>query len=111
MAKIQFCPKCGSVLILGEAARGRLQCTNEKCSYKTREKKNIIFKEKVQLGRENKIEIIDKQIETLPKVKANCSKCGHKKAYYWMIQTRASDEAETKFYECCKCQHRWREYN
>jgi len=86
-----------------------LICNN--CKYKTREKKNIIIKEKVELDDKEKIEVIDKTIETLPKVKADCERCGFKKAYYWMAQTRASDEAETKFYECCKCGKRWREYS
>ena len=110
MVKIQFCPKCGSILLLEESGRrSKLVCNN--CNYKTREKKNIILKEKVSTEDREKIEVVDKTIETLPKVKIDCAKCGHKRAYYWMAQTRSSDEAETKFYECCKCGKRWREYS
>ena len=40
-----------------------------------------------------------------------CPKCRHKKAYYWTVQTRAGDEAETKFLKCEKCSHTWRDYD
>ncbi len=45
----------------------------------------------------------------LPLTEILCEKCGHKKSYYWLIQTRAADEAATKFYKCQKCEHIWRE--
>ncbi len=108
---MQFCPKCGSILLPKELAGKKSKLVCKKCGYKSREKKSIILKEKVKLGREDKIEVIDQKVETLPKIKADCSKCGNKKAYYWLLQTRSSDEAETKFYECVKCGHRWREYS
>lgn len=107
---MQFCPKCGNLLLPKDAGKkSSLVCG--KCGYKSREKKNIILKEKVNLSREDKIEVIDQKIETLPKIKADCKKCGYKKAYFWLLQTRSSDEAETKFFECVKCGYRWREYS
>lgn len=107
---MQFCPKCGGLLLPKEAGKkANLFCG--KCGYKSRDKKNILLKEKVSLTREEKIEVIDQKIETLPKITAECKKCGNKKAFFWLLQTRSSDEAETKFYECVKCGHRWREYS
>ena len=50
-----------------------------------------------------KIHPIDKEVE--------CPKCGNTEAYYWTIQTRSGDEAETKFHKCTKCKHTWRDYN
>jgi DNA-directed RNA polymerase subunit M len=47
----------------------------------------------------------------MPKTQVECAKCGHKEAYYWAQQTRASDEPETQFFECTKCGHRWRKYD
>jgi DNA-directed RNA polymerase subunit M len=45
-----------------------------------------------------------------PIIEIKCPKCGNKKAYFWTMQTRASDESETKFYKCTKCKHTWRVY-
>ena len=38
------------------------------------------------------------------------SECGLGKARFWLVQTRASDEPETKFFKCEKCKHTWRDY-
>ena len=47
---------------------------------------------------------------TMPTVKTDCAKCGHKEAYWYSQQTRAADEPETQFFICTKCGHRWRKY-
>ena len=40
-----------------------------------------------------------------------CPECGHDKAYYELKQTRSADEAPTRFFECAKCGHKWRDYD
>ncbi len=61
---------------------------------------------------EKGLDIIDKdEAETLPLTDAICEKCGHAKARYWLVQTRASDEPETKFLRCERCSHTWRDYS
>ena len=103
-----FCQKCGSLMLL-DTIKKKVSCAS--CGYSPRGKaENIILKEKVDLTKGQIIEIQDKKIETLPKVKENCDKCGNKTAYYWTLQTRSSDESETRFFECTKCSHRWRVY-
>ena len=52
----------------------------------------------------------DKGEEIMPVVLEKCPQCGNDKAYFWTVQTRASDESETKFYKCVKCGHTRREY-
>jgi len=100
-----FCPKCGSILVV-DSEKKKLKCV---CGYVPRVKKNIILKEKVLLKKG--IEVMDeRELKALPKIKEDCKKCGNKYAYYWLIQTRSADEAETKFLECTKCGHRWRLY-
>ena len=47
---------------------------------------------------------------TLPTTKIICSKCKHNEATFYLRQTRAADEPTTRFYQCTKCKHRWREY-
>ena len=59
-----------------------------------------------------KVEVIEEgELEILPKTKARCDKCGHNMAYFWLVQTRAGDEPETKFLKCEKCGHTWRDYD
>lgn len=103
-----FCPKCGSLMVL-DSEKKKSSCSS--CGYSPRGKvENLILKEKIGLTKEQEIEVQDKKVETLPKVNEECSKCGNKKAYYWTLQTRSSDESETRFFECTKCRHRWRVY-
>ena len=104
---MQFCPKCQSLLVpykLGQ--KTRLKCSN--CNYIMKERSNLVMKEKIPPS--EKIEVVDKKLEILPKTDAECPKCSNKNAYYWQIQTRSSDEAETTFYKCTKCDHTWRAY-
>lgn len=101
---MEFCPKCGAVLVQKAENYG---CP--RCNYSTKEKVKISTSEKIA-GR-NEIAIISsKDTETLPKVAETCKKCGHKEVYFWTVQTRSGDESETKFFKCVKCEHTWREY-
>jgi len=45
----------------------------------------------------------------LPKTKTTCPKCGHNEAYWILRQMRGSDEPESRFYTCVKCNYKWRE--
>jgi len=102
-----FCPKCGSLLrpILKKGKRA-LGCS---CGYVAEKGQKIEVKE--QGKKENNIEVIEKEVEAKPLVDAECPKCGHKKAYFWEVQTRSSDEPATRFFKCEKCKHVWREYS
>jgi DNA-directed RNA polymerase subunit M len=71
----------------------------------------MIKEEKVVKKEEAEFAAIDKDISTLPVTKEECPKCGNNEAYYWLRQTRAGDEAETKFLKCTKCKHTWRDYS
>lgn len=83
-----------------------------KCGYTDKKVEEIeTIKEKISTE-DKKVEIIgDEEAKTLPLTDAECEKCGHEKAYFWTIQTRASDEPETKFLKCEKCNHTWRDYS
>jgi DNA-directed RNA polymerase subunit M len=102
---MKFCPKCGAILILKTKNHG---CP--RCNYFTKEKINLKTSEKQE--KKQKIGIIStKETGTLPTVAETCKKCKNNKAYFWTIQTRASDESETKFFKCTKCEFTWREYS
>ena len=79
------------------------------CGYIEKDKQKGEIKETIT--EENKVEVIDREEEADPLTDAECPKCKHDKAYYWTVQTRASDEPETKFLKCEKCKNIWRDYN
>jgi DNA-directed RNA polymerase subunit M len=101
---MQFCPKCGSILVKKTVRYG---CP--RCSYTTSDKVDLKVSEKVN-GHEEITVIKDKDVDVLPTVDEECPKCGHDKAHFWTSQTRSGDEAETKFFRCKKCRATWREY-
>jgi len=100
-----FCPKCRSILLPNPENTKKISCS---CGYVLRQQKIIKLEDKTE--RTKKVDIIDRTVETLPKTEAKCPKCRHNKAYYWLAQTRAADEAETQFFRCVKCSNQWREY-
>ncbi len=104
-----FCAKCGSILLpKKEGSKKLLACS---CGYKTSNVAQAKIKETID-NKEPPVEVISKgELETLPKTKVQCPKCNHDTAYFWLVQTRAGDEPETKFLRCKKCEHTWRDYN
>ena len=103
---MQFCPKCGSLLIL---KKEELVCP--KCGHKQKTTKNkLILKEKIT--KEKTIETFFEDEEMYPiSEETVCPKCGKKGAYYFFKQTRSSDEPETRFLKCIHCSYTWREYD
>jgi|TARA_Y100000310_G_scaffold336554_1_gene421418 DNA-directed RNA polymerase subunit M len=103
-----FCPKCGSVLLpKKEGNKKSLVCS---CGYKSTNVESIKITETVA-KKEKEVEVIENNIDILPKTKVKCETCGHKGAFFWTVQTRAGDEPETKFMKCEKCGHIWRDYD
>ncbi len=101
---MEFCQKCGSMILID---KNKAICAN--CGHKLKKKPKIESSEKIDI--KEPIAIIKEGAdETNPIVDMNCQKCKNKKCYFWTVQTRAADEAETKFYKCTKCSHTWRVY-
>ena len=102
---MEFCPKCGALLI---QKKKNLGCP--RCSYASKSSGKIRISEKINLEKKPEIAVIKKKTDVLPIVQAKCPECKHEEAYFWTVQTRAADEAETKFFKCTKCGHTRREY-
>lgn len=104
-----FCPKCGSILAPKETGKKvKLGCI--RCSYIAKGNEDMKLQEKGE--KVKKLEIVeDTSMKAYPKTKEECPKCACKEAYFWTQQTRAGDEGETRFFECTKCKHRWRDYS
>lgn len=101
---MQFCPKCGAILVLKTKNYG---CP--RCNYSTKEKIKVTSSEKTE-GKKEIVVVSEKDSQINPIVEEQCPKCKHPKAYFWTLQTRASDESETKFFKCVKCGHTRRDY-
>lgn len=101
---MEFCPKCGAILVKKVKNFG---CP--RCNYSSKDKIELRSSEKI----ENKSEVAvvkEKDKNTMPIVGEKCKECKNEKAYFWTVQTRSGDEAETKFFKCTKCEHTRREY-
>lgn len=102
-----FCEKCGSLLVpIKKGKTTSFACA--KCKKKSKAPGTIT--ERAQ-DKKDKIIIVDSEEKNLPKTKVSCPKCENTDAYFWTVQTRAADEPPTKFFECTKCEHRWRSYS
>lgn len=101
---MEFCPKCGAVMIQKTKNTG---CP--RCNYSAKGKMKIKTFEKIE-GNKDVVIIKEKETQVHPIVSEDCNKCGNNEAYFWTVQTRASDEAETKFFKCTKCGNTKRDY-
>ena len=80
-----------------------------KCGYKHKGKLKIQSSEKILVP--GRVAVVDEsKLNTYPIIEIKCPSCKQKEAYFWTMQTRSSDESETKFYKCVKCEHTWRTY-
>ena len=100
---MEFCPKCGSLIMVND---GKAKCAG--CGHSPKKKISIKSSEKIEKTKE--IAVISEKEKTHPEVEIDCPKCKHNKAFFWTMQTRSSDEPETRFYKCTKCDHTWRVY-
>ena len=104
MIKLEFC-SCGGMLV---PSKGGMKCrTCGKEVQKTTEKIKLTEEKKKE-----EIVVIEDNRPDLPTTEKECDKCKNNEAYYWLIQTRSSDEPPTQFFKCTntKCNHVWREY-
>ena len=102
---MKFCPKCKSIMmpkVVGE--KKQLVCG---CGYKE-STEGITISEAIKKPEE--IAVVENETSINVIIDAECPKCGHRKAEYWEVQTRSSDEPPTRFHKCIKCRSTWREY-
>ena len=105
---MEFCPKCKTLMLPTKKTAICPKCKSRVKADKT----DIVIKEKISHEAERIPKKAPMEIEgTLPISDADCPKCGNKKAYWWVQQTRGGseeDEVDTQFLRCTKCNHTWR---
>jgi DNA-directed RNA polymerase subunit M len=105
---MEFCPKCGSLLVPENQDGRRVlickKCGSTKDAADSRER-YVLSKE---MPEKDNVVVIREEVVPYPKTKATCSKCGNTEAYYYSVQTRGGDESETVYMTCTKCKHVWK---
>ena len=105
---MEFCPECGK-LLTPKDKKGNTILICSSCGFEKNPEGSYTKSEAVESQKED-IVVVEKNDENLPKTSITCPECSNNEAYYWIEQTRAADEAPTRFYKCTKCSHTWREY-
>ena len=107
---IMFCPSCKTLLRPEKNDdEDVLRCPN--CGFEKPIANENRVKPKRVLEDDLKEVPVFEDLDTMPvDDTVLCPKCGNKGAYWHLRQTRAADEATTRFYRCTKCKHTWREY-
>jgi transcription factor S len=108
---MEFCEECGTLMRpTKEKENTILICPNCK-KQKENNGNDTKICSKVKQNPLDSIPILDDNANTLPTMEMLCKECGNKKVFWWTRQTRSSDEPETRFYRCTKCNYTWREYS
>ncbi|NIR86275.1 transcription factor S [Candidatus Bathyarchaeota archaeon] len=110
---MEFCPSCGTRLILREKEEEGtvLSCPN--CGYEKPASSFTGSRKAMGHGPRDRIAVIGKEeqkLRTTPTAKIECPKCGNRLAYTWQVQTRSGDEGATQFFRCTNCGYTFREY-
>ncbi len=109
---MKFCPKCGTLLspktvdgkrVLVCRSCGAVQEIGES------KKEYVMSDDHPNASGKESVVVVKDEIVPYPKTKAICRKCGNKEAYYYSVQTRGGDEAETVYLTCTKCNHVWKD--
>ena len=99
--QIDFC-ECGGIMVPSGSGTKCRACG------KTAEKK--IEAAIVSKSEKKGMLIFENNDPDLPQMEKECEKCDNNRAFFMVLQTRASDEPPTRFFRCTKCRHTWREY-
>ena len=109
---MEYCKKCDNLIIPIKTGPGKIEFICKICNSKKKiNPKTMKIKQKIENDPLDTIPILETNKAVKPIMKKNCEECDGKTAYWWMMQTRSTDEPETRFYECTECGNTWREYS
>ncbi len=105
---MEFCTKCGTLLV-PEDVDGRKVLVCRSCGTSqdvgNSREKYVLSK---KMNDKDNVVVVKEELVPYPTTKATCKKCGNTEAYYYSVQTRGGDEAETVYMTCTKCKNVWK---
>ena len=111
---VNFCQKCGKLLIPQLKAQQKHGIINLHCTHcNTTEKAlldGISYQVKTRIFHNDKerSQIIETDFFTDPIIRQSCPKCRFMEAYYWQGSNRRKSEWEPMtYYRCVKCNNTW----
>ena len=112
---MQFCKKCGSLMMPKRKEDGTVVLICPRCNYEQpvsdpHQTVGYVRISDIKHKPSERITVIEEELPVGVKVKTRCPKCGYHQAYYWEVQTRSADEPATGFFKCVRCGYVWREY-
>ncbi|MHA1505674.1 MAG: transcription factor S [Candidatus Asgardarchaeia archaeon] len=111
---MEFCPKCGSLLLPKKNKEGKniLVCT--KCGSEFEmdfDVKKYKIEKRIEHTPKEETIVLEEEPRAYPTENVMCPKCGYNEAYVIEVQTiDAEEDKSAVMYRCRKCGHTWREY-
>ena len=110
---VNFCEKCGSLLIPERKDDGSLKLFCKNCKADSKEKykeSSYQVKSKINHTEKDRLTVIEQDFDVRPTTRVACPKCNHPEARYWEAEDRRKEEWETTmYYQCVKCGWVWSE--
>ena len=103
---MEFCPKCGAMLLPKD---GVLKCNS--CGHEKNLSDNDQYEVSEEIKESDNIKMLGEDVDVRPTTTETCPECGNDKAFYELKQTRSAAEARARFFTCTECKHTWREYD
>lgn len=107
---MNFCDECDG-MIVPEKTEGETQFKCRNCGEQYRKEDGGMVITETKDEEDKNLIGEGGDDESLPETEEDCDECGNDTAYWWMEQTRAADEPETRFFKCTECGNTWREYD
>jgi DNA-directed RNA polymerase III subunit RPC11 len=103
---MHFCPLCGNLLLIEEAASGMRFCCPT-CPY--HHDINQRYSKVIKTQRKEVDDVLGgaDAWENVDRTSARCPHCNNDQAFFMQIQIRSADEPSTTFYRCVRCHKQW----
>ena len=92
---MEFCPKCGAMLLPKD---GVLKCNS--CGHEKNLSDNDQYEVSEEIKESDNIKMLGEDVDVRPTTTETCPECGNDKAFYEFKQTRSADAATTRFFTC-----------